>query len=81
MEVMQIRLGPRAQVVIPKKARLALGLAVGKAATLVVDGGIGILLGNPKEYGRRLRGLGKEIWQGRGASYLSKERNAWERQT
>lgn len=81
MKIVQIRLGPKAQVVIPKKARLAIGLAQGKPATLVVDDGIGILLGDPKTYGTLLRGLGKEIWVKAGGRYLKKERNAWEKET
>lgn len=81
MEVIQLQLGKKAQVVIPKKAREAIGLAEGRPATLVVEEGVGILLGDPKSYGRLLRGLGKEIWvkAGGGKQYLTRERNAWER--
>lgn len=53
MEIVQIRLGGKAQVVIPKKAREAIGLIEGKLATLVYEEGRGILLGDPKSYGRR----------------------------
>lgn len=81
MEVISIRLGPKAQVVIPQRARVAIGLTVGKSATLVVDHGIGVLLGDPKTYGKRLRGLGKEIWSKMGeGKYLEKERRSWERE-
>lgn len=81
MEVVQIQLGRKAQVVIPKRAREAIGLVEGKPATLVVENGLGILLGNPKNYGKLLRGLGKDIWSkiGGGKKYLQKERNAWEK--
>lgn len=81
MEIATIRLGSKAQVVIPKKARLAIGLYEGGTATLVYEQGQGILLGDPKLYGRLLRGLGKDIWKkaGGGEKYLQQERSAWER--
>lgn len=81
MEVISIRLGKKAQVVIPKKAREAIGLLEGRPATLVVEQGLGILLGDPKNYGRLLRGLGREIWAkaGGGKLYLQRERDKWER--
>lgn len=80
MDVIPITIGAKAQVVIPKRAREAIGLSVGKPATLLVQEGIGILLGDPKTYGRKLRGLGKEIWKkgGGGAKYLQVERKSWD---
>lgn len=83
MEVVQIKLGAKAQVVIPKKAREAIGLSEGKLATLVYEKGRGVLLGDPKNYGRLLKGLGKDIWVkvGGGDNYLRVERNSWEKIT
>jgi len=80
MDVIPITIGAKAQVVIPKRAREAIGLSEGKPATLLVQEGIGILLGDPKTYGRKLRGLGKEIWKkaGGGTKYLRDERRSWD---
>lgn len=79
MQTVSITIGKRAQVVIPKKARDAIGLKVGSKATLMYSKGQGVILGDPKTYGRLLRGLGKEIWKGKGEQYLEKERASWDR--
>ena len=79
MQTVTLTLGKKAQVVIPKKAREAIGLKIGSKATLMYENGRGIILGDPKNYGRLLRGLGKEIWAGKGEEYLEKERASWDR--
>lgn len=81
MEIVTLRLGSKAQVVIPKKARQAIGLSQGKKATLIVEEGHGILLGDPQAYGGKLRGLGKEVWAtvGGAKKYLRQERRSWRR--
>ena len=79
MDIIPLNIGAKAQVVIPKRARKAIGLVEGKPATLIVQEGIGILLGDPVNYGQKLRGLGKEIWKkaGGGKKYLHQERKSW----
>lgn len=79
MQSVTITVGKRAQVVIPKKAREAIGLKEGKKATLVYETGLGILMGNSRESIKLLKGLGKEIWGGKGEEYLEEERNSWDR--
>lgn len=80
MEVVAITLGRKAQVVIPKKARELIGLSEGKPATLIYEKGQGVILGDPRTYGKLLRGLGKDIWTNVGGDkYLKKERDAWEK--
>lgn len=78
MQVIQLKIGKRAQVVIPKIVRQAVGITEGGSAILIVDQGQAILLGDPKKYGQRIRGLGKEIWSKVGANnYLQQERSSW----
>lgn len=81
MEVVTITLGRKSQVVIPKKAREAIGLSEGNPATLVFEKGRGVILGDQKTYGKLLRGLGKDIWAktGGGIKYLQEERNKWDK--
>ena len=77
MQTVTITIGKKAQVVIPKKAREAIGIKEGSKATLMYEHGRIIIMGDPKTYGRLLRGLGKEIWKGNGEKHLKKERASW----
>jgi len=79
MQVIPITIGKKAQVVIPKKAREAIGLKEGSKAILMYEHGRIIIMGDPKRAGELLEGLGKEIWGGKGEEYLEKERNSWDR--
>lgn len=79
MQTVTITIGKKAQIVIPKKAREAIGVKEGSKATLMYEPGRVVIMGDPKTYGRLLRGLGKEIWGGKGEEYLEKERNSWDR--
>lgn len=81
MQSVTITIGKRAQVVIPKKARDAIGLREGKKATLMYDKGRGVILGDSKESIKLLKGLGKEIWDKVGGAdkYLKEERASWNR--
>lgn len=81
MQVIPIKIGKKAQIVIPKKAREAIGVKEGGKATLMYEHGRIIIMGDPKTYGRLLRGLGKEIWVKAGGAdkYLKKERASWNR--
>lgn len=81
MQTVTITLGKKAQVVIPKKAREAIGLKPGSKAILMYDKGRAYLLGNSKESIKLLKGLGKEIWDKAGGAdkYLREERASWNR--
>jgi len=81
MQSVTVTVGKRAQIVIPKKAREAIGIKEGSKATLMYGKGRGIIMGDPKTYGRLLRGLGKEIWAKAGGAdkYLKRERASWNR--
>ena len=78
MQVISITIGKKAQIVIPKKAREAIGIKVGSKATLMYDKGRGVILGNPQQIGQLLQGLGKAIWKGNGDKHLKKERASWD---
>lgn len=78
MQIVPIKIGKKAQIVIPKKIREAAGLKEGSKASLMYDHGRIIIMGNPKTYGRLLQGLGKEIWKGNGDKHLKEERNSWD---
>ena len=79
MQTVTITLGKKAQVVIPKKAREAIGLKAGSKATLMYDKGRGIIMGDLKESIKLLKGLGKEIQDKVGGAdkYLREERASW----
>lgn len=81
MQTVTITIGKKAQVVIPKKAREAIGIKVGSKATLMYDKGRGVIMGNSKESIKLLKGLGKEIWDKVGGAdkYLREERASWNR--
>lgn len=81
MQVVTITIGKKAQMVIPKKAREAIGLKEGKKATLVYENGRGVILGDPSQSIKLLKGLGKEIWDKVGGTdkYLKGERASWNR--
>lgn len=78
MQVVSITIGKKAQIVIPKKAREAVGIKEGSKVNLMYDHGR-IIIMDPKRAGELLEGLGKEIWGGKGEEYLEKERNSWDR--
>lgn len=79
MQTVTITLGKKSQVVIPKKAREAIGLKAGSKATLIYDKGRAYIFGNSKESIKLLKGLGKEIWAKAGGAdkYLKRERASW----
>lgn len=79
MQTVTITIGKKAQVVIPKKAREAIGIKEGSKATIMYENGLGIIVGDSKQAGQLLEGLGKEIWGGKGEEYLEKERNSWDK--
>ena len=79
MQVVTITIGKKAQIVIPKKAREAIGVKEGSKATLMYEPGRVVIMGDPKTYGKLLQGLGKEIWKGNGDKHLKRERASWDR--
>ncbi len=79
MGAIEVRLGPKNQVVIPKAIREALHVKEGDALLFVVQGGSVILRGRPASFTDALRGLRKEVWAGEDIDrWLAGEREAWD---
>jgi len=73
-----VTLSSKNQVVIPKEARDRLRLNPGKRLLVHVEDGIIIMVPEPEDYVKALRGLHKEIWKGLDTDrYLRDERNNW----
>lgn len=63
------------QIVIPRKAREALGLKVGDKLLVVVHGDSVIVLQKPRSHRKAIRGLAQGSYPG---GYLRKERRSWD---
>jgi AbrB family looped-hinge helix DNA binding protein len=73
-----ITLSSKNQVVIPKEARDALQLVPGKRLLVKVEGNMIIMVPEPEDYVKTLRGLHKEVWQEVDSDeYLRRERDSW----
>jgi AbrB family looped-hinge helix DNA binding protein len=66
-------LSSKNQIVIPRKARKALGLKPGDKLLVVLRGNCLIILAKPKSYAAA--GLGRGLYL---EDYLKKERESWE---
>ena len=74
-----IHLSNKGQVVIPQQIRHELHLKQGDCFKIWIEQDK-IILKPMERYGKRLLGLGKELWQEVDAKeYLRKERNSWEK--
>ena len=74
-----ITLSSRHQIVIPKEARDALHLKPGKRVMDKVQGNAIIMLPQPDDPMKALRGLHKKLWQATGSGdYPRKERDSGE---
>ena len=68
-------LSSKNQIVVPKEARVALGVKPGAKLLVTVRGNIVYLLPKPKNFAKAIRGLGKGLY---GPDYLKKERESWD---
>lgn len=68
-------LSAKNQIVIPRKAREALGLKPGDKLRVVVLGEKVIVLEKPKSYHSAIRGAASRVYPER---YLAKERRSWD---
>lgn len=67
-------LSTKNQIVIPRKAREALGVKPGDKLLVVVRGEKVIVLQKPEKQHKAIRGLSRGRY---GADYLQKERQSW----
>lgn len=81
MNVVLVKLSERNQMVLPKAAREALGIAPGGRVVVLVEGQTVRLLPEPENWSEYIYGLGAEVWAslGGGEQFLKEERSAWER--
>jgi AbrB family looped-hinge helix DNA binding protein len=75
----RVKVSKKNQIAIPAQVRRQLGIKGGDRLVVEVHGGYAILLPEPHDYARRLRGLHREVWEGVDPQeYLRTEREAWE---
>ncbi len=70
----EVRLSSKNQIVIPREARLALGVRAGDKLLIVVRGATVILLPKPKKYAVALKGIAPGLYP---PDYLEGERESW----
>lgn len=74
-----VTLSSKHQVVIPKEARDALHLTPGTRLFVQVEGDMIIMIPEPEDPIKALRGLHKEVWEGMDTDqYLREERANWD---
>ena len=67
-------------VAVPDEVRRRLNIGRGDSLLVEVRDNAMVLMPEPRDYARRLRGLHREIWEGVDADeYVRREREAWER--
>jgi AbrB family looped-hinge helix DNA binding protein len=75
-----VKISSKYQIVVPKQARKALGLAAGDELVVVAREGRIELIPRPKSYTAATLGLGSEVWEGIDAvKYARGERESWEK--
>lgn len=63
---------------VPEVLRERLGIAPGDKLLVELRAGYAVLMPVPSDYGRRLRGLHREIWEGIDPQeYVRREREEW----
>ncbi len=79
MGAIEVRLGPKNQVVIPKAIREALHVKEGDVLLFIVQGNSVVVRARPASFTDALRGLHKEIWEGEDVDrWLAGERESWD---
>jgi AbrB family looped-hinge helix DNA binding protein len=79
MSAVEVRLGPKNQMVIPKAVRDTLQAKEGDILLCVLQGGSVLLRARPASFTDTLPGLHKEVWQGEDiGQWLVGEREAWD---
>lgn len=68
------KLSSKNQIVIPKEARLAMGVKGGDELLVVVKDDLTLVMPKPKRYAPLMKGLAKGAYQ---SGYLKRERRSW----
>ncbi len=74
----RVKVSSRFQITVPSAIRKQLGIQSGDQLLIEVYAGHAVLIPEPENYARKLRGLHSEVWQGVDTdAYLRGEREAW----
>lgn len=73
-----VTLDAESQVVIPETVLKALNLKPGRRLLVGIEGDRVVMIPEPEDYVKKLRGLHKEVWAGMDTeNYLRGERDSW----
>jgi AbrB family looped-hinge helix DNA binding protein len=74
----RVKVSSRYQIAVPAEARKRLRINRGDDLLVDIRDGSILLVPEPRDYGRHLRGLHREVWEGVEAQqYVQQEREAW----
>lgn len=74
----RVKVSKKHQIAVPAEVRRELGIKSGDHLLIDVRDGYIVIVPEPDDYARHLRGLHKEIWEGVDPNaYVQDERNAW----
>lgn len=76
MTKVSIKINSRYRISIPKQVRKSLKIKSGDRLLVDVQDGMIVLLPEPQDYTRSLKGLYREVWEN-SSNYVEQERNAW----
>ncbi len=71
-----VTLSSKFQIVIPRKAREAMGLSAGDELLVLSKPDRVVIVAKPKKFAKHMAGLHRDVWQGAEA-YLQDERESW----
>lgn len=75
---MRVRLTDEFNVAVPDEARRQLQIEPGDTLLVEVRDGTIVLVPEPHDYAKRLRGLHRDVWEGVDPDeYVRRERDAW----
>lgn len=75
----RVKLNSRNQIAIPAQVRRLLKLKAGDHLLVEVRDGSAILLPEPEDFAAQLRGLHRDVWEGKEPQeYVRRERDAWQ---
>lgn len=77
--MLSVKVSTKHQIVVPSEARRALGIRSGDRLSVEVTADAIVLRPRARRAGARLRGLGREIWQGLDpVEYVRQLREEWD---
>ena len=75
----RVKVSSRYQIAVPAAARKRLQIRRGDRLLVDVRDGYLVLIPEPRDYSKRLRGLHREVWEGvEPQEYVRQEREAWQ---